>query len=260
MRSVRCISIVYPMRQRRSTILNHRTSNNLMLRVGLTGGLGSGKTTVGHLFQSLGAHVISADALGRELMSPGHDVYDQIVAHFGPSVVHSDGTLNRALLSNLAFRQNRLAELNRIVHPPVIAAQQQWAGGIFARDPNAVVIVESALIFEADQQGSAPGWRQRFDRIILVTAPVETRITRYVDRIAPLSSSTPEARASVEHDARNRIAAQLPDSEKIPLADYVITNDGPIDATRIQVERIYSELVRLSAQNHPATSPARNSS
>ena len=145
-----------------------------MLRAGLTGGLGSGKTTVAAMFRSLGAHIIDADALGRELMFPGRAVYSAIIDHFGPEVVSADGVLNRSLLADLAFRQNRLAELNSIVHPPVIAAQQQWAERIFARDPHAIAIVESALIFEADRQGSAPGWRHRFDRIILVTAPASS--------------------------------------------------------------------------------------
>jgi dephospho-CoA kinase len=157
-----------------------------MLRAGLTGGLGSGKTTVAEIFRSLGAHVIQADAIGREMMSPGHDVYDEIIRRFGPEVVRADGSLDRRLLADLAFRQNRLAELNQVVHPPVIAAQQQWAEEIFAKDSDAVVIVESALIFEADRQGSAPGWRQRFDKILLVTAPIEQRIARYVDRMAAL--------------------------------------------------------------------------
>lgn len=220
-----------------------------MLRVGLTGGLGSGKTTVGGIFRSLGAHVISADELGRDLMTPGHDVYHQIVQHFGPSVVQPDGTLDRPRLADLAFRHNRLAELNQIVHPAVIAAQQQWARDLFARDPHAIAMVESALIFEADQQGSAPGWRQRFDRIILVTAPIETRIARYLDRMEQLPGAP--SRADLEADARRRIAAQIPDSEKMPLADFVITNDGAIDATRAQVERIYTALVSHSAQSAP---------
>src|SRR5262249_8897464 len=150
----------------------------------LTGGLGSGKTTVAAMFRSLGAHVIEADAVGRELMSPGQAVYRDIVQHFGPEVVNADGTLNRRLLADLSFRQKRLPELNRIVHPPVIAAQQEWAERIFADDPNAVVIVESALIFEADAQGTAPGWRKRFDRIILVTVPDEMKIARYLARMA----------------------------------------------------------------------------
>jgi dephospho-CoA kinase len=209
-----------------------------LLRVGLTGGLGSGKTTVAAMFRLLGAHVIEADAVGRELMSPGQAVYRNIVEHFGTEVVNADGTLNRRLLAELAFRHDRLAELNRIVHPPVIVAQQEWAERIFAEDPNAVAIVESAVIFEADAQGTAPGWRERFDRVILVTAPDEVKIARFVARMAPNSVSSKE----LETDARARLAAQIPDSEKIPLCDYVIYNDGPLKETQGQVERIFPEL------------------
>lgn len=215
-----------------------------MLRAGLTGGLGSGKTTIAAIFRSLGAHVIEADAIGRELMSPGHDLYKAIVGHFGSDVVRGDGTLDRARLADLAFRQDRLAELNALVHPPVVAAQEKWAAEIFAKDSAAVAIVESALIFEADQQGSAPGWRERFDRIILVTAPLEVRIARYADRMAQLPGAP--ARDQIEGDARRRIAAQIPDSEKIPLADYVIHNGGSITQTRREVEHIYAQLVLAS--------------
>jgi len=209
-----------------------------MLRAGLTGGLGSGKTTVAGMFRSLGAHVIEADAVGRELMSPGQSVYREIVEHFGAAVVRADGTLNRAMLADLAFRQNRLQELNRIVHPAVIAAQREWAERVRVEDPNAVVIVESAVIFEADAQGTAPGWRERFDRLILVTAPDEVKIARYRARMT--SSGAPAK--DLEADARARLAAQIPDREKIPLCDYVIHNDGPLAETQKQVERIFSEL------------------
>lgn len=221
-----------------------------MLRVGLTGGLGSGKTTVAGIFRSLGAHVIEADAVARDLMCPGQPVFNAIVQHFGPSVIRADGTLDRPLLADLAFRQNRLAELNHIVHPPVIAAQQQWADAIFAKEPSAVIIVESALIFEADRQGSAPGWSRRFDKIILVTAPIDQRIARYVDRLAQLPGAPP--RAKLEADASNRVAAQIPDEEKIPLSDFVIRNEGPLEDLRKQTEHIYAELVhasRVSPQN-----------
>jgi dephospho-CoA kinase len=209
-----------------------------MLRAGLTGGLGSGKTTVAAIFRSLGVHVIEADAVGRKLMSPGQPVYHAIVEHFGPEVLNPDGTLNRHLLADLAFRHDRLAELNRIVHPAVIVAQQQWAERIFAQDPNAIAMVESALIFEADAQGSAPGWRQRFDRVILVTAPDELKIARYVAR---MSQNTTSAR-DLEADARSRLAAQIPDSQKIPFVDYVIRNDGPPENIRRQVEDVFAEL------------------
>jgi len=209
-----------------------------MLRVGLTGGLGSGKTTVAAIFRSLGAYVIEADAVGRELMSPGQPVYHAIVEHFGQEVVSADGTLDRHRLADLAFRHHRLLELNRIVHPAVIVAQQEWAERIFAKDPSAIAMVESALIFEADAQGSAPGWRRRFDRVILVTAPDEVKIARYVARMSQNARSTED----LEAEARSRLAAQIPDGEKIPLADYVIHNDGPLEDTRSQVERIFAEL------------------
>lgn len=209
-----------------------------MLRVGLTGGLGSGKTTVAAIFRSLGAHVIEADAVGRELMSPGQPVYRAIVEHFGPEVVRANGTLDRHRLADLAFRHNRLLELNRIVHPAVIAAQQEWAERIFANDPGAIAMVESALIFEADAQGSAPGWRRRFDRIVLVVAPDEVKIARYVARMSQNATSARD----LEADARSRLAAQIPDSEKIPLVDHVIHNDGSLEDTRRQVEPIFAEL------------------
>jgi dephospho-CoA kinase len=211
-----------------------------MLRVGLTGGLGSGKSTVAGIFRLLGAHVIEADEIGRELMQPGQQVFADIVRAFGSEVLNSDGTLNRRLLADLAFHHKRLAELNRIVHPAVIAAQQKWAERIFAEQPSAVAIVESALIFEADQQGTIPGWRQRFDRIVLVTAPVELRISRYLERRLQQPNASP--RAEIESDARSRLAAQMPDSEKIPLSDYVIVNDGSLDETRRRAEAVYAEL------------------
>lgn len=215
-----------------------------MLRVGLTGGLGSGKSAVAEILRSLGAHVIEADAIGRELMSPGKSAYEEIVQHFGSTVVRDNGTLNRPLLANLAFRENRIAELNRIVHPKVIAAQQEWAEAVFAKDPSAVAVVESALIFEADQQGSAPGWRERFNKIILVTAPIELRVARYVDRFA--NDSGAPSWQELQADARGRIAAQIPDSEKLPLVDYVIHNNGSLESLRIQTEAVYADLAQAA--------------
>jgi dephospho-CoA kinase len=190
------------------------------------------------MFRSLGAHVVEADAIGRELMSPGQSVYQEIVTHFGSEVVNSDGTLNRHMLADLAFRHDRLADLNRIIHPAVIAEQQRRAERVFAEDPHAVVIVESALIFEADAQGTAPGWRHRFDRLILVTAPDKVKIARYVARVADGTRSV----AELEADARARLSAQIPDSQKIPFCDHVIHNDGNLEQTREEVERIFAEL------------------
>jgi dephospho-CoA kinase len=213
-----------------------------MLRVGLTGGLGSGKSTVAQMFAAHGVHVISADEVGRKLMQPGESVYQKIIEHFGPEVVREDGTLNRPLLANLAFSQGRLEELNRIVHPPVIAAQEAQANEISARDSNAIVMIESALIFEASNSGSVPGWRNRFDRIVLVTAPDEVKVQRFLERLSPGATLDPEKRKALEQDARLRLAAQIPDSEKIPLVDEVIDNSGPLEETQRQVDTVFARL------------------
>src|ERR1700677_5338334 len=154
-----------------------------MLRVGLTGGLGSGKSTVAGIFEELGAAVISADQLGRQLMQPGEPVYAAIVERFGRGVVRSDGSLDRKALAELAFQHNQADTLNHIVHPAVIAAEEAWMRGVFAADRKRVAIVESALVFEVEKWGTAPGWLQRFDKVILVVVPDEVKIARFVSRL-----------------------------------------------------------------------------
>ncbi len=158
-----------------------------MLRVGLTGGLGSGKSTAARLFAAHGAHVLQSDAIGRELMEPGEAVYAEIVRHFGPTIVMPDGRLDRSALAKIAFADGRVEELNAIVHPAVIGRQAELSEGIVARDPHAVVMIESALIFETKygggtQDSGGKPWHSRFDRIILVTASEEVKIARFVAR------------------------------------------------------------------------------
>jgi len=217
-----------------------------MLRVGLTGGLGSGKSTVAAWLRELGAEVIEADALGRELMEPGHAVFDQIVARFGPSVLTPEGRLNRPRLAELAFKENRVQELNAIIHPATAEAQRQWAKQLFARNPAAVAVVESALIFEAMRDARARGeagtpladLRRRFDRVIVITAPDELKIARYVDRVSAAGVS-PEIAAA---DARARLAHQIPDAEKAAQADYVLENVADKAALHAQVSAIWEQL------------------
>jgi dephospho-CoA kinase len=217
-----------------------------MLRVGLTGGLGSGKSTVAAALRERGAQVIEADELGRALMEPGQAVYQQIVRTFGPELVSADGRLDRPRLAKLAFEGGRLDELNSIVHPAVIAAQQQWMDGVFARDPAAVAIVESALIFEVERDAQARGesegvladWRNRFDHIIALTAPDDVKIARYAARIA---EPGPVREAAVR-DARIRLARQIPDAEKAARADFVIENTGDLATLRAQVDSVWRQL------------------
>ncbi len=217
-----------------------------MLRVGLTGGLGSGKSTVAALLRELGAEVTESDALGRAMMEPGHAVYDEIVRHFGPEVVGADRKLNRARLAELAFHGGRLAELNALVHPPVIEAQKRWMEDVAARDPHAVAVVESALIFEVVRDARARGekesaladWRNRIDRMIVVTAPDAIKIARYVARVAGRGFD----REAIEADAARRLAHQVPDAEKAAQADYVLDNSGDMDALRAQVGALWPRL------------------
>jgi dephospho-CoA kinase len=219
-----------------------------MLRVGLTGGLGSGKTAVAGIFEQLGAAVIAADQLGRQLMQPGEPVYTAIVRAFGLAVVAADGSLDRKALAELAFQHNRASALNHIVHPAVVAAEEEWMRGVFAADPKRVAIVESALIFEVEKWGTAPGWVERFDRLILVTVPDEVKIARFVSRImAKEGTEADESRlTTLSRDARARMAAQIPDQEKAPRCNYVIDNTGSLKETRTVVEEIYNELVQAA--------------
>ncbi len=216
-----------------------------MLRVGLTGGLGSGKSTVAAIFQELGAAVISADQLGRQLMQPGEPVYAAIVETFGQAVVRVDGSLDRKALAELAFQHNQADTLNHIVHPAVIAAEEEWMRGVFAVDRKRVAIVESALIFEVEKWGTAPGWVQRFDKLILVTVPDEVKIARFVSRM--MANDGPESRReALTQDARARMAVQIPDQEKAGRCEYVIDNSGSLLETRTVVEEIYRELVQAA--------------
>ncbi len=216
-----------------------------MLRVGLTGGLGSGKSTAAALFAALGAHVLRADEIARDLMRPGQPVHEAIAAHFGPSVVKGDGWLDRPVLARIAFADGRADELSDIIHPATITRQVEIVAEIAAHDPHAVVIVESALIFETKYYGEE-GWRHRFDKLILITAPEELRIARFVARSAAGRTLPPEEHEAFEADARRRIAQQLPDDQKAALCDYVLTNSGPVTELEWQVDRLWPLLQSAS--------------
>lgn len=209
-----------------------------MLRVGLTGGLGSGKSTAAAMFRAHGAQVLSADELGRQMMQPGQPAFVAIVKHFGSNVLTPAGMLDRAALAKLAFVDGRVAELNAIVHPLVIARQAEIAAGIGAVTPNVVLFVESALLFETEHAG-AGGWKTRFDRIVLVTASDETKIRRAVDRTAASRLASVQ---ELEADARRRLARQLSDAEKSRWAGFILHNDGSVEDLQRQVDQLWPQL------------------
>lgn len=222
-----------------------------MLRVGLTGGLGSGKSTVAAMLRELGAAVVESDEQGRALMEPGQACFDEIVRVFGPEVVGADGRLNRARLAEMAFKGGRVQELNAIVHPAVIELQRQWTSALFARDPAAVAVIVSALIFEVERDARARGergnlqadwvladWRRRLDRVVVVTAPDELKIARYVARLGVAEADCAAAKA----DAQARLALQIPDAVKAARADYVLENAGDRAALEREVQALWARL------------------
>ncbi len=206
------------------------------MRVGLTGGLGSGKSTVATMLGQLGAHVLSSDDLARQLMQPGQAVFAAIAARFGPSVLTPQGTLDRAALARIAFQptaknpQGQIDELNAIVHPATIALQSQLAEDILKQDPRAIVVVESALIFESKYGGN---WRKRFDQIVLVCAPEKLKIARFISR-----SATGD-QAALEAEAKRRLAQMIPDGDKVTQVHYVIRNDGSLDHLQHETARLW---------------------
>jgi dephospho-CoA kinase len=208
-----------------------------MLKVGLTGGIASGKSAVGEMFVALGAHLVQADRISHSLMQPGEAVYDEVVRHFGREILNPDATVNRAKLAEAAFgpanipeaqRVSRIAELNRIVHPAVIRSQDAWLEETGRSDPHAVAIVEAALILEA-------GAKDHFDRLIVVTCSPEQRAARFAFR---QKIDLESARKEVER----RMAAQLSDEEKIKAADHVIDNSSSLEHTREQVQQVWENL------------------
>jgi len=205
-----------------------------LLRVGLTGGLSCGKSTVARMFAERGAAVIQADSIARELTRPGNSVYDEVVQQFGREIVQPDGGIDRAKLADLAFAGGRIAELNGIVHPAVIERQEKWMEAVARNDPTGVAVVEAALILEARVS-------RRFDKLVVVTCLPMQKVERFAKRH---SISLDAAKVEVAR----RQAAMMPDEEKIKSADYVIDNSGAPEETARQVDKIYAELRKLAAE------------
>jgi dephospho-CoA kinase len=203
-----------------------------MLRVGLTGGVACGKSTVGAMLAVRGAYYLEADTLAHQLYQPGTPVYEALLRSFGPEILSTDGMINRAALANKAF-PDRVAELNSIVHPAVIEAQNRWLADLEKADPNGIAVLEAALLLEA-------GAGKDFDKIIVVTCPFEQKAERYATR-AGLSLEA--ARQEVER----RSAAQFTDKKKASYADFVIDNSGTVQELERQVEAVWAKLKQASS-------------
>jgi dephospho-CoA kinase len=196
-----------------------------MLKVGLTGGLATGKSYAGQALASLGCHLINADDLGREVMQPGGEAFDAIVHEFGAGILTPEGSIDRKRLAAEVFgRPERLAALNRLVHPPVIRREDGLMEQIAAGDPGAIVVVEAAVMIEA-------GSYKRFDKLILVVCSEQQQVERAMRR-GGLS----------REEALARIRRQMPLEEKRKFADYVIDTSGAPEETVRQSREVYNSL------------------
>jgi dephospho-CoA kinase len=198
-----------------------------MLRVGLTGGIGCGKSTVAGMMRELGCRVIDADAISRNLAEPGQAAYQEIISTFGREIVLADGHLDRAKIAHIVFADaSKLSTLNKILHPRVIAEEERQLVEIARTEPNAVAVVEAALLIEAGHQNKS-------ERLIVVWCRPEQQIERLTD---------PRGRAMSLDDVMQRIAAQMPLDEKRHMATDEIDNSGSLAATQQQVSELVARL------------------
>ena len=200
-----------------------------MLRVGLTGGLASGKSFVGQQLAALGCLLIQADEIGHQVQQPGAESYQPIVDEFGPEILNPDGTINRRLLAAEVFsKPERLEKLNALVHPPVRARIETMIADFAQREPHGIAVTEAAILIET-------GVYRRYDQLIVVVAGEEQQIERAMAR---------------DHLTREEVIEkmrrQMPTAEKVKYADYVIDTSGAKQHTIDQTRSVYQSLRSLS--------------
>ena len=199
-----------------------------MLKVGLTGSIAVGKSFVLECFRELGCHVLDADKTARDVVAVGTDGLAEIVDQFGREILAADGSLDRKRMAAIVFADGSKRELlNSIVHPRVFAAQNEWLANIERNDPNAIAIVDAALMIES-------GGYRRFDKLVVVWCESAIQFERLMLRDS-LDQKT----------AGQRVAAQLSQDEKKNFADFLIDTSAGFDDAKRQVNEVYNELVSL---------------
>ncbi len=196
--------------------------------VALTGGLATGKSHVGKVLESLGCHVIEADALGHLALAPNGEAFAPVLAEFGPAILKGNGSIDRKALAAIVFHNpERLQALNAIVHPAVGRLRQAQVDAILARDPLAIIVVEAAIHIET-------GGYNQYQKLILVVCSEQEQVKRAMARD---NANREEVLA--------RIAQQMPLSEKRKYADYIIDTGGTPEETRRQTTEVYNSLREL---------------
>jgi dephospho-CoA kinase len=199
-----------------------------MLRVGLTGGLASGKSFVGLTLKALGCHLIKADELGHQVLMPGGSAYQEVVREFGGDILAPDGTIDRRKLASEVFDYpERLARLNGIVHPPVIKMEERMIAAAEAKDPGGIAVVEAAILIET-------GSHKRFQKLILAVCGDEEQIERAMRRDRMTRA-----------EALARLRRQMPLEEKRRYADYIVDTSGTKENTAAHTREVYITLRSL---------------
>jgi len=200
-----------------------------MLRVGLTGSIGVGKSFVASVFTDLGCHVLDADQTAREVVLPGTPGLAALTKEFGEEILNSDGTLNRRQLASIVFvDESQRQRLNHILHPFIIARQDEILNAWERQDPNGIGIVDAALMIES-------GGYKRFDKLIVVHCRPEVQLERLILR-DHLS----------REEAQRRIDSQMPQEEKQKFADYLIDTSDGFELTKDQTVRVHEQLLRAA--------------
>ena len=205
-----------------------------MLKVGLTGGIATGKTTVAAMLREFGCHVIYADKIAHQLIEPGAAAYEPVVREFGRGILASDGRVDRAKLGAIVFADPpRLARLNAIVHPPVLEAQDRELAEIARTEPQAIAVVEAALLIEA-------GYAKKLDFLVVTWCTPEQQLARLMQK--------DWGRGLTLVQARQRIAAQMPIEEKRRMAGEEIDCSGSLEDTRRQTVALFAKLKQMEAE------------
>ncbi|MEQ1949230.1 MAG: dephospho-CoA kinase [Bryobacteraceae bacterium] len=203
-----------------------------MLRIGLTGGLASGKSFVGEILSELGCFLIRADELGHEAIEPGGPAYDAVIQEFGNEIAMPDGTIDRKKVAALVFNNpERLAKLAALVHPPVRAKTDALLTEFQAKEPNGIAVVEAAILIET-------GRYRDFDRLILATCKPELQLERAMAR----DHATRE-------EAQDRMKRQMPLEETLRFANYVIDTSGTKEETTSKVRDLHQKLRQIAGQS-----------
>jgi dephospho-CoA kinase len=209
-----------------------------MLRVGLTGGIACGKSTVAAMMSMVGCHVLEADNLAHDLIEPGQPAYDEVVREFGTGILAADKRVDRAALARIVFADGaRLLALNHIVHPRVLEVTDKEFERLAVADPSGVAVLAAALLIEA-------GYDAHLDRLVVVWCRPEQQIVRLTDHAS--------GRGMTRAEAEQRIAAQMPLDRKKAMADDLIDASGTLDSTRRQVTALVARLKRLAAEGNSA--------